>query len=95
MPAPVEGWDTTSPLAEMSPKRAIQLDNWFPQAEYVELRKGFTQHRPTGVTDPVETLIVYSGASGSKMFAVAGGDIYEVTSPDDNLQAVFEYLVKG
>jgi len=25
----------------------------------------------------------------------ASGDIYEVTSPDDNLQAVFEYLVKS
>ena len=23
------------------------------------------------------------------------GDIYEMTSPDDNLQAVFEYLVKS
>lgn len=23
------------------------------------------------------------------------GEIYEVTSPDDNLQAVFEYLVKS
>ncbi|QND42960.1 hypothetical protein HB770_20855 [Rhizobium leguminosarum bv. viciae] len=71
MPAPTEGWDTTSPLAEMSPKRAIQLDNWFPQAEYVELRKGFTRHRPTGVADPVESLIVYSGVDGSKMFAIA------------------------
>lgn len=29
-----------------------------------------------------------AGASGS-------GDIYEVTSPDDNLQAVFDYLVKS
>jgi hypothetical protein len=80
MPAPVEGWDTTSPLAEMSPKRAIQLDNWFPQAEYVELRNGFTRHRPTAVTTPVETIIVYSGASGSKQFAVADGDIYETTA---------------
>ena len=25
----------------------------------------------------------------------ATGDIYEVTSPDDNLQAVFDYLVKS
>lgn len=83
MPAPVEGWDTTSPLAEMSPKRAIQLDNWFPQAEYVEIRRGFTLHRPTGVSDPVETIIVYHGASGSKQFAVAGGDIYDVTSSGD------------
>jgi ABC-2 type transport system ATP-binding protein len=25
----------------------------------------------------------------------ASGDIYEITSPDDNLQAVFDYLVKS
>jgi len=34
------------------------------------------------------TEMAAAGASGS-------GDIYEVTSPDDNLQAVFDYLVKS
>lgn len=79
MPAPVEGWDTTSPLAEMSPKRAIQLDNWFPQAEYVELRRGYTRHRPTEATGAVETIIAYHGAGATKQFAVAQGNIYETT----------------
>lgn len=82
LPAPVEGWDTSSPLAEMSAKRAITLDNWFPQAEYVEIRKGHKLHRPTAVDGPVETLIVYNGVISNKMFAVAGGDIYDVTASD-------------
>lgn len=82
LPAPTEGWDTSSPLAEMSPKRAITLDNWFPQAEYVEIRKGFKLHRPTSVTEPVETLIVYNGVLGSKLFAAADGKLYEVTASD-------------
>lgn len=82
LPAPTEGWDTTSPLAEMSPKRAIQLDNWFPQAEFVELRRGYALHRQTSTTDPVETLINYNGVLSTKLFALAGGDIYDVTASD-------------
>lgn len=86
LPAPVEGWDTSSPLAEMSPKRAIKLDNWFPQAEYVEVRRGHKLHRPTAVDGPVETLVVYNGAISSKLFAFAGGDIYDVSASDTHAQ---------
>jgi len=86
LPAPVEGWDTSSPLAEMSPKRAIKLDNWFPQAEYVEVRRGHKLHRPTAVDDPVETLVVYNGAISNKLFAIAGGDIYDVSASDTHAQ---------
>ena len=86
LPAPVEGWDTSSPLAEMSPKRAIKLDNWFPQAEYVEVRSGHKLHRPTAVDNPVETLVVYNGAISSKLFAIAGGDIYDVSASDTHAQ---------
>ena len=86
LPAPVEGWDTSSPLAEMSPKRAIKLDNWFPQAEYVEVRRGHKLHRPTAVDNPVETLVVYNGAISSKLFAIAGGDIYDVSASDTHAQ---------
>ena len=28
VPAPVDGWDAISPLAEMDPKRAPILNNW-------------------------------------------------------------------
>ena len=40
IPAPVEGWDASSPLAAMSPKRAVELVNWFPQPGWIEVRKG-------------------------------------------------------
>lgn len=86
LPAPVEGWDTSSPLAEMSPKRAIKLDNWFPQAEYVEVRRGHKLHRPTAESTPVDTLIVYNGAISSKLFAVCGGDLFDVSASDTHAQ---------
>lgn len=39
--APTEGWDASSPLANMRPLRAVQLKNFFPQPGWVEPRKGF------------------------------------------------------
>lgn len=44
MPAPVEGWDASSALANMKETRAVQLKNWFPQPGYVEVRKGYKWH---------------------------------------------------
>lgn len=88
MPAPVEGWDTSSALAAMSPKRAIVLDNLFPQAEYVEIRKGYGRHRATATAGPVETLIVYNGAETSSMWAVAGGNLHDVTNASGVAAAV-------
>lgn len=41
IPFPVEGWDASSPLASMSPKRAVQLKNWFPQPGWGEVRRGY------------------------------------------------------
>ncbi len=83
-PAPVEGWDAISPTSEMDPQRAIVLDNWFPQPGYVEVRKGNTTHA-TGLgtsSTPVQTLLPYNGltAAGNKLFAVAGGTIYDATN---------------
>lgn len=79
LPAPVGGWDTESPLAEMPAKNALILDNWIPRAAAVELRRGFTQ-QVTGTTDPVESMIAWRGdASGDKLLACAGSDIYDVT----------------
>jgi hypothetical protein len=79
VPAPVEGWDAVSPLAAMSPKRAVKLDNWFPQPGWCEVRKGFIQHSTTGTTNPVETLATYNGLSSRSMFAAATDTIYDAT----------------
>ena len=80
VPAPVEGWDAVSPLAAMSPKRAVQLDNWFPQPDWVELRNGHIEHSDTGSGVAVETLAKYQGVSSSFLFAASGTVIYDVTA---------------
>lgn len=40
VPAPIGGLDTLSPLAQMDPTHAIQLNNWIPRPGYIEVRKG-------------------------------------------------------
>jgi hypothetical protein len=83
IPAPVEGWDAVSPLSAMKPTRAIVLDNWFPQPGYVEVRKGYADHvTGMGASTSVESLMAYHGltTASDKMFAVASGSIYDVSS---------------
>ena len=80
IPAPIGGWDASSPLAAMPIENAQILDNWIPRAGYVELRRGFVPQQ-TGFTSPVETLMAYRGAAGGDLlFAAAGGKIYDVTA---------------
>lgn len=79
IPAPVGGWDAISPLANMKPDRAVQLDNWFPQPGWVELRNGFIRHANTGTSQAVETIAAYEGVSSLALFAVSGGTIFDVT----------------
>lgn len=83
-PAPVEGWDAISPLSEMGPKRAIVLDNWFPQPGYVEVRKGYSSWSTgMGATVKIETLMAYNGlaTANDKMFGIAtDGKIYDCTN---------------
>jgi hypothetical protein len=86
-PAPVEGWDAVSPIAAMSPKRAVKMDNWFPQPDWIELRKGHIIHSPC-TADPVETLATYNGVSTRTMFAVSNGTIYDVTANASGVLAV-------
>ena len=79
IPAPVDGWDAISPLAEMDPKRAPILQNWVPRPGYVELRGGYLPFAETGVNAPVESLMVYTPASNPQaMFAAVGTKIYDV-----------------
>ena len=100
VPAPIEGWDAQSPIAAMSPKRAVKLDNWFPQPDWVEVRKGHVLHaQTTGTAEPVETLATYNGLSSKVMFAAADGKIYDVTSAGSSTASVsglanarFQYL---
>ncbi len=81
IPPPIEGWDAVSPVQAMSPKRAVRLENWFPQQSWVELRKGSIRHAALPVIDPVESLMSYQGANSSALFAAAGNSIYDTDTP--------------
>jgi len=81
IPAPYGGWDTRESLADMPPKNAIKLENWFPSTDKVFVRRGYTSHA-TGMPGAVETLIPYVPTTGNgKLFAASGGNIYDVTHP--------------
>jgi len=97
-PAPIEGWDAQSPIAAMSPKRAVRLENWFPQPDWIEVRKGYVIHAPC-TADPIETLATYNGLTTRTMFAVSNGTIFDVTGSGSGTSAViglansrFQYL---
>lgn len=79
VPAPSQGWDTETPVAELPPTRARVLDNWLPSGVQLKVRNGYAEH-VTGITGPVETLMAYNAGSNSTLFAAAGANIYDVTS---------------
>lgn len=79
LPAPTGGINGINSLADMPETDAIVMDNWFPQPGWVELRNGYSQWA-TGLGTYVETLMPYAGASSSKLFAIAGGKVYDATA---------------
>lgn len=88
VPAPIEGWDAVSPIAAMSPKRAVRLINWFPMPDWVEVRKGHIEHANTLTGLPVETTPAYQGVGADKLFAVSDGKIFDVTNGDPGAASV-------
>ncbi len=79
LPAPVGGWNARDSLTSMAPNDAVTLTNWYPATTECVLRSGYTKHS-TGITGQVETLMAYSGGATDKLFAIAGGKVYDVTS---------------
>lgn len=82
LPAPTGGWDDESPLANMPENRAVKLDNWFPQPNYVELRKGWQLHSTTAETVGVKSLMAYHAPNGAndKLFGASNATIYNVSA---------------
>lgn len=79
VPSPVGGWNARDPIAAMPPTDAIVLDNMFPTTTDVRVRPGM-ESWATGLSGRVETMMPYSSTTTDKLFAVAGGDVFDVTS---------------
>lgn len=78
VPAPVGGLNARDSIAEMDPQDALILTNFFPEETEVSVRKGYISHR-TGLTDEVETLMVWNGPTSSKLLVVNDGDVADVS----------------
>lgn len=79
VPAPVGGLNAINSIADMPAQDALVLDNFFPQPDYVELRRGHASHA-TGLSAAVEALMEWNGPGSQKLFAATGSRIYPVTS---------------
>ena len=92
--APVGGLNDADSIADMPPTDAITLDNWFPGTQSVDVRGGSVEWA-TGMSTTGETLMTYSGVYSTsqvkRIFAAAGGNIYDVT----NTGAITTAVVSG
>jgi hypothetical protein len=96
LPAPVGGWNARDPVPEMKPTDAISMDNWLID-QFGDFRtRGGSLNFATNFTSAVETLMSYSPPSGiSKLFASAGGNIYDITGGGTIGSAVVTGLVNS
>lgn len=79
VPAPVLGWNARDSFADMDPRFALQLVNWFPDGSNIKLRRGSVDHA-TGFVGPVEFLHTYAKGTTRKLFAFSDGKVYDVTT---------------
>ena len=79
--APVGGWRTDVPLAEMPPTAAASLINFFPESGFIRARNG-SQPWLTGPTTNIQTLMPYFGTSENLYAAIDGPTpgIYDASS---------------
>ena len=91
---PTKGWNERDDLSAMDKDEAIVLDNLVPSDTGIFLRPGYSSW-VTGLGSDVRSLMEYSGASSSKLFAATATAIYDVTSTGAVGAAVVSSLTSG
>ncbi len=80
LPSPTGGWNTRDALQDMKPNYAVQLDNWWTNTTFCEVRGGMSSHA-TGMTGNGKTLAVYNAMDGTnKMFCLTSSGTYDVSA---------------
>ena len=80
VPAPVKGWNTRDPLANMDSQYAVVLDNWLPDTGTVDLRPGCSDHVTGFGANAIKTVMSWKGTASQKLFAATDAGIYDVTT---------------
>lgn len=80
IPASVGGLNARDALDDMDPQDALIMDNFFPEANYTALRRGFASHATGAGSGVVQTLMTYHALDGDEeLFAAANNQIYDAT----------------
>ena len=79
IPAPTRGLNTRDAFAAMKADYAIKLDNFFPDHGAVRLRRGYMGFANGMGSNYVESLIPHYSGSTTKLYAVGGGSLYDIT----------------
>lgn len=78
--APIGGWNASDSVAEMRNTEAVYLDNFFPRASDVQLRKGFQRQALLPLGREIRSLMGYKNTVGTaKIFAGTQAGIFDVT----------------
>lgn len=89
VPAPVGGWNARDAMSEMKPTDAIFLDNFIPDAQGVQQRRGTRAHASALTGNFVESLMEYNtAAENPKLFASTPTTIWDVTAAAAGTSAV-------
>lgn len=78
-PAPVAGLNTRDSKANMDVKDALVLENFFPNASDVVLRKG-TTNWATGFAKRVKSLLQYSSPIANELYGATDDGIFNATA---------------
>jgi hypothetical protein len=77
IPAPIGGLNARDSVANMDPKDAVLLENWFPKTTSVDIRNGYLAWSTfTGVC---QSILVYNSGTATKVFpCVKNGSTYSI-----------------
>lgn len=95
VPAPVLGWNARDAIANMKPRDAYIMNNWWPEASRISHRKG-SMNYSTSVAGVTETLAVYQPPNGAElMFGWSGDSLYDMSGGDDPGAALVDTLTNA
>lgn len=94
LPAPTGGLNARDTISSMPEQDALTLLNWFPEPDYVRVRRGY-QVYATGITGGVVSMLVWAGPGSNRMFAASPTAVYDVTAGGSASTAAISSLTSG
>ena len=96
LPSPILGLNQKDSLEQLQETEAVQMDNYYPSDNFVELRKGYVSYAL--LNEHIETLVQYKKSGNNRFLAFGGKEAFDITNPNEihafeknYLNAQFQY----